>query len=199
MLNIGLFTKKKKTEKEIDNNVGNLFKFTYLRDGIIKGENAYVTFLEVLPSNFKLKSEDEKNYIIKRYSELLKTAKCEFSIFTIARKGSIEKELNHLDSLILSEKCESVKELTGIYREFLRDSAKRKAVKKRFIVAIYLYEEKGKNINFDDAYMYLTSRKAVFEAAFENCTNEVVKVHDRDLKEFTLEIMHELIELKEVI
>ena len=201
MLSLRAFMKTKKEKKinEIDNNIENLFNFTYLKDGIIKGKNCYVTFLEVLPSNFKLKSEDERNFIIKRYSELLKTVKCEFSTFTISRKGSIEKQINHLDDLILSEKCESVKELTKIYKEFLKDTAKRKAIKKRFIIAIYLYEEKGRNINFDDAYMYLIGKKTVFEAGFEKCTNEIVKVHDRDLKEFTLEIMRELIELKEVI
>lgn len=202
MLNLQAFMKngkKQKSENEIDNDIENLFKFTYLRDGIVKGENCYITFLEVLPSNFKLKSEDEKNYIIKRYGELLKTVKCEFSIFTIARKGSLEKQISHLDELILTEKCESVKELTKIYKEFLKDTAKRKAVKKRFIVAIYYYEEKGEKISTDDAIMYFLGKKAIFEAAFKNCTNEIVKVHDRDLKEFTLEIMRQLIELKEVI
>lgn len=58
MLSLRAFMKTKKEKKinEIDNNIENLFNFTYLKDGIIKGKNCYVTFLEVLPSNFKLKS-----------------------------------------------------------------------------------------------------------------------------------------------
>lgn len=101
--------------------------------------------------------------------------------------------------MTISEKCESVKELTQIYKNFLLENSKRKAIKKRFIVAIYLYEEKDRKINFDEADMYLMGKKANFINGFENCTNEVVKVYDKDLKEFTLDIMRQLIELEEVI
>ena len=76
-----------------------------LENGIIKLKNSsYVKILKILPINFNLKSELEKESILNSYKIFLKTCNFNFQILIQSNKENLEKNISDINSQKNKEK-----------------------------------------------------------------------------------------------
>ena len=86
-----IFQKKK---EEFDSTQSWLKLDKILDNGIIKIENSYVKIIKVIPINFSLKSELEKDAILNSYKLFLKTFNVDLQILIQSKKEDLSKHIS---------------------------------------------------------------------------------------------------------
>lgn len=191
---------KKQEKGNVENddlNLWNLIGIKGIRDGIVVLESGYISFLEIMPVNFELKSENEQNYIIDRYEELLKVIKAPFYVFTIAKKADPKEHIEKMEMQLATEANENVKSMIHEYTSYVGEISYRNAVQRRFIVAIPYISQAGTKITdlkFQIVSNYLHQKVSEFKTAVSKCGNEVVATENPD--QFAAEILFELLNVK---
>ncbi|MDD4566109.1 MAG: hypothetical protein PHE79_11630 [Eubacteriales bacterium] len=178
-------------------NIHELIGIDDIKNGIVVTDNSYTAILEVIPINFKLKSEREQEYIINTYCELLKTMRISFDIRTISRKEDSRDHMEYISRLYETETNENVKALIAEYEETVSDILYQSAVRRRFLVYISYEAPAGikfERINFRDAERWLNEKCAQFSEAIGKCGNKVI--YQRDKNQLTAQIMFELLNIK---
>lgn len=183
--------KNNKLQTKESDNVRDIIPISDIKDGILITDNSYIAFIEIMPINFKLRSEREQKYIVNRYEELLKIMKVPFSIFTISKKADLKEHLEFVQKNIETEENEAVKEMAKEYQEFVSEIARKNTVKRRFIVAIPY--QSIKDVPFYEVKSWLEQMCIKFRDAIKECGNEVL-ISDND--QFTAEILFELLNIK---
>ena len=107
-----------------------------LENGIVKLKNgSYIKIIEVIPINYSLKSELEKEAILNSFKIFLKSANFDFQILVQSNKQDLSKHISSVKNSTKSEnKC--ISEIANDYIEFLNylNSNKKSATKKFFII-----------------------------------------------------------------
>jgi hypothetical protein len=116
-----------------------------LENGIIKLKNSsYVKILKILPINFNLKSELEKESILNSYKIFLKTCNFNFQILIQSNKENLEKNISDINSQKNKEK-EKIKKISENYINYIKELNKnKKSSNKTFyiIISVKKVEEK---------------------------------------------------------
>lgn len=191
---------KKQEKGKVENDNIDLWKLIGIKgitDGIVVLENGYITFLEIMPVNFELKSKNEQNYIIDRYEELLKVIKAPFYVFTIAKKADPKEHIEKMEMQLATEANENVKAMIYEYIRYVGEISYSNAVQRRFIVAIPYITQAGTKITdvkFQTVSNYLHQKASEFKTAVSKCGNEVVAPENPD--KFAAEILFELLNVK---
>ena len=86
-----IFQKKK---QEFDSTQSWLKLEKILDNGIIKIENSYIKIIKVIPINFSLKSELEKEAILNSYKLFLKTFNVDLQILIQSKKQDLSKHVS---------------------------------------------------------------------------------------------------------
>jgi len=178
-------------------NIRELIPIQNIRRGLLFTDTDAIKFIEVLPINFQLKSEREKEAILSRYEELFKIMKCPFMIFTIAKKSDARAHLDYINGLYESEKNENVRAMMLEYMENTANVSYQNAVRRRFIVAIPFQIPAGltlDSVSLKDVESYLCQKSSQFKEAIASCGNEVVLPDCENA--FTAQILMELLNVK---
>ena len=133
--------KKKKT-----NSVQEWLPFErILENGIIQKKNkAYVKIIKVIPINFNLKSNLEKEAILNSYKLFLKT--CQFDIQILIQSN--KEDLSHIISKIKAKnKIENNEKLLKISENYIHFIQKLNQEKKSSSKNFYILIQNSKNIN----------------------------------------------------
>ena len=108
-----------------------------LDNGIIKLKNSsYVKIIEIIPINFNLKSELEKEAILNSYKIFLKTCNFNLQILIQSNKENLEK---HISNINIQKKLENKKinEISNNYIKYIQELNKnKKSSNKRFYIII---------------------------------------------------------------
>ena len=91
-----------------------------LDKGIIKIEkNKYIKILKIIPINFNLKSELEKESILESYKLFLRTCNFDIQILIQSKNEDLSKYFNVLKEISQKEKNEKIIQLTNEYIDFI--------------------------------------------------------------------------------
>lgn len=108
-----------------------------LENGIIKLKNSsYIKILEIIPINFNLKSELEKEAILNSYKIFLKTCNFNFQILIQSNKENLEKIISDINFQKNKEK-ENIKKISENYINYIKELNKnKKSSNKNFYIII---------------------------------------------------------------
>ncbi len=108
-----------------------------LENGVIKLKNSsYIKILEIIPINFNLKSELEKEAILNSYKIFLKTCNFNFQILIQSNKENLEKIISDINFQKNKEK-ENIKKISENYINYIKELNKnKKSSNKNFYIII---------------------------------------------------------------
>ena len=88
----------KKIKKEKINSTQTWLNFEkIIQNGIIKTNDKYIKIIKVIPINFSLKSEMEKESILNSYKIFLKTFNSDIQIIIQSKKEDLSKHISNLE------------------------------------------------------------------------------------------------------
>ena len=92
-----------------------------LENGIIKLKNSsYIKIIKIIPINFNLKSELEKEAILNSYKIFLKTCNFNFQILIQSNKENLDKHISNINTQKNKEK-ENIKEISNNYINYIKE------------------------------------------------------------------------------
>lgn len=115
----------------------------FLENGIIKlKNNKYVKIIKVIPINFNLKSELEKESILNSYKIFLKTCDFNFQILIQSNKEDLSKNIFIIKKNLNNKGEEFLKEIADDYIKYLNTiNLNKKSSSKNFYIIISNSEE----------------------------------------------------------
>ena len=103
-------------------------------DAIVLNDGSFVTVLEILPINFKLKSVSEQSGILESYRLLLKSCDFNIQIFVQTQKASIESHVKEIKNCISYEP--EISEMAGDYLNHIKEITEvRGSISRSFFIA----------------------------------------------------------------
>ena len=108
-----------------------------LENGIIQMKNKkYIKIMKVLPINYNLKSQLEKEAILNSYKIFLKTCSFDMQILIQSSKENLEKHISKIKSQEKFEK-ENIKKIAENYIQYIKDLNRlKKSSNKNFYIII---------------------------------------------------------------
>lgn len=120
-----------------------------LENGIIKQTNSlYIKIIEVIPINFNLKSELEKEAILNSYKIFLKTCNFDLQILIQSNRQNLEKHISNINFQKINEQ-ENIKKISDNYIKYIKElNQNKKSSNKNFYIVIKnsIENEKLENI-----------------------------------------------------
>jgi hypothetical protein len=108
-----------------------------LDNGIIKlKNNKYIKIIKIIPINFNLKSDFEKESILNSYKIFLKTCNFNIQILIQSNKQDLQKNINNIQNNLKNENKEFLNNIGNNYIEFINkiNSLKTSATKDFYII-----------------------------------------------------------------
>ena len=166
-------------KKEIDS-VQNWLHFeNILENGIIKlKDQSYIKIIEIIPINFNLKSELEKEAILNSYKIFLKTCNFDIQILIQSNKENLEKHISNVN--IQKEKeNEKINKIANNYIKYIEELNKnKKSSNKKFYIIIknkILNEKIEENIIED-----LNEKYFKIKESLARCGNIVKDINEKE-------------------
>ena len=133
-----------------NNSVQNFLPFEKVLDnGIIKlKNNSYVKIIKIIPINFNLKSNLEKEAILNSYKIFLKTCNFDIQILIQSNKEDLSKHISKINNKMQNEN-ENIKLLSNKYIDFIQkiNKSKKSSSKNFYILIKETPENKKKKID----------------------------------------------------
>ena len=169
------------------NSVQNWLPFDkVLENGIIKlKDNSYVKIIKIIPINFNLKSNLEKEAILNSYKIFLKTCNFDIQILIQSNKEDLSKHISKIKNQIKEEK-ENIKLLSNKYINFIQKINKnKKSSSKNFYILIKEFPENKKQkidenlekIIFDK----LNDKYFNIKDCLSRCGNTVINISEKNI------------------
>ena len=116
-----------------------------LDNGIIKlKNNSYIKIIKIIPINFNLKSNLEKEAILNSYKILLKTCNFDIQILIQSNKEDLSKHISKIKNK-MQEESENIQLLSNKYINFIqRINKNKKSSSKNFYIVIKEFPENKK-------------------------------------------------------
>ena len=159
-------------------------------NGIIKIKNKYLKILKIIPINYNLKSDLEKNSILNSYHLFLKTCNFDIQILIQSKKEDLEKNINNIKKEIEKKENYYLKNISEKYIEYIRNlNATKKSSSKNFYIIIK--NEKNKEEEFVESFEIIKSDLKEKYFKIKECLsrsgNSVLEI---DNKEEVLKILY---------
>lgn len=179
-------TKQKKAPKIIKSSTQQFSPILDVRDGlIITKERQFIKILEFEPINFELRSPDEQDAIIARFSSAIKTWPKNTHIKIIGAKTDISGNLDDLEKCKereLDDGNSKCAQLIDDQIALLQRISRTRGVSHRFFVS---FEYEGvcgmkKTPAFEDIVYAMNREAKNIAASLESCGNTLISTDDRD-------------------
>lgn len=166
-----------------------------LDNGIIKNKNNYIKIIKVIPINYDLKSNLEKEAILNAYKLFLKTCDFNIQILVQSKKEDLSKNISNIRKILSNEKNSKIIKITENYIEYIKEkNNKNKSSSKNFFIILkyeipeYKIENKIENdVNFEKiAVNNLTEMYFKVKESLSRCGNVV---QEENSKKEVLEIL----------
>lgn len=89
--------------------------------GLILCDNSYIKILKILPINYDLKSNLEKEAILNSYKLFLKSCDFDVQIIIQSKKESLDQYFLNLKEISKKEENDNIKEISNSYLEYLNN------------------------------------------------------------------------------
>jgi len=125
-----------------------------LDDGIIKlKNNSYVKILKVLPINYNLKSELEKEAILNSYKLFLKTCDFDIQILIQSNKEDLSKHISNIKDESQKEYNQKIVYIYKKYINFINDKIHQKNSSKKNFLILIKYPQLSTKEDIDEKYI----------------------------------------------
>ena len=157
-----------------------------LSNGIIKLKNSnYIKILEIIPINFNLKSELEKEAILNSYKIFLKTCNFNFQILIQSKKEDLT---NHISKINFQKNKENnkIKIISESYINYIKNlNLNKKSSNKNFYIILKnnIEENKTENIIIEE----LNEKYFKIKECLARCGNIVRDISEKEKIENILE------------
>lgn len=154
-----------------------------LENGIIKLKNKnYIKILKIIPINFELKSNLEKEAILNSYKIFLKTCNFDIQILIQSNKKDLSNHISKIKEKNKEEK-ENIKILSEKYTNYIKKlNIEKKSSSKNFYILIKEIPEIKKiktNINEKIIFDKLNDKYFCIKECLSRCGNVVIDISDQ--------------------
>ena len=157
-----------------------------LNNGIIKLKNLnYIKILEIIPINFNLKSELEKEAILNSYKIFLKTCNFNFQILIQSKKEDLTNHISKINSQKNKEN-KKIKIISENYINYIKNlNLNKKSSNKNFYIILKnnIEENKTENIIIEE----LNDKYFKIKECLARCGNIVRDISEKEKIENILE------------
>ncbi len=169
------------------NSVQNWLPFDQVLDnGIIKlKNNSYVKIIKIIPINFNLKSNLEKEAILNSYKIFLKTCNFDIQILIQSNKEDLSKHISKIKNKAKNEK-ENIKSLSDNYIKFIQEmNIDKKSSSKNFYILIKeIPQNKKNNVDFEKIiFDKLQDKYFNIKECLSRCGNVVIDISEKEQTE----------------
>ena len=179
-----------------NNSVQKWLPFDYIfNNGIIKlKNNSYSKIIKIIPINFNLKSELEKEAILNSYKIFLKTCQFDIQILIQSKKENLSKNISKIQKNNLNEKNNKILNYKNKYINFINEiNIDKKSSSKNFFIIIK-HENKNNIENENVIFNDLNDKYFKIKECLSRCGNIV---YDFQKKEEIIFIIKSFINKKE--
>lgn len=154
-----------------------------LENGIIKVKNKnYIKILKIIPINFELKSNLEKEAILNSYKIFLKTCNFDIQILIQSNKKDLSNHISKIKEKNKEEK-ENIKILSEKYTNYIKKiNIEKKSSSKNFYILIKeIPEIKKINTNINEKIIFdkLNDKYFCIKECLFRCGNVVIDISDQ--------------------
>lgn len=154
-----------------------------LENGIIKVKNKnYIKILKIIPINFELKSNLEKEAILNSYKIFLKTCNFDIQILIQSNKKDLSNHISKIKEKNKEEK-ENIKILSEKYTNYIKKiNIEKKSYSKNFYILIKeIPEIKKINTNINEKIIFdkLNDKYFCIKECLSRCGNVVIDISDQ--------------------
>ena len=157
-----------------------------LENGIIIREKVYIKIIKVIPINYDLKSNLEKEAILNSYKLFLKTCDFNIQILIQSKKENLSKHFSNLKEISKKENNKKIKEISEKYMNFIKTkNEENKSSSKNFYI-IVKFEPENQNKEYEEinfmktmAHNYLSESYFKIKDSLSRCGNLVYDLNTK--------------------
>lgn len=153
-----------------------------LENGIIKlKDSSYIKIIEIIPINFNLKSELEKEAILNSYKIFFKTCNFNFQILIQSNKENLDKHISNINIQKNKEK-ENIKKISENYIQYIKQlNQNKKSSNKNFYIIIKNSIEKEKIEKEEETiFEELNEKYFKIKECLARCGNVVKDINNKE-------------------
>ncbi len=172
-----------------------------LDKGIIKlKDNNFIKIIKVIPINFNLKSNLEKEAILNSYKLFLKTCNFDIQILIQSKKEDLSKNISKIKENIKKENDEKISEISENYINFIKDLNKtRKSSSKNFFILIKYSPKNSDNIDIEIINQELNEKVYKIKECLARCGNYIVPINNiEEIKKIYISYFNKRKEVEEL-
>ncbi len=155
---------------------------TIFENGIIKlKNNSYIKIIEIMPINFNLKSELEKESILNSYKIFLKTCQFDLQILIQSNKENLDKHISNINFQKKKEK-ENIQKISDQYIQYIKQlNQNKKSSNKNFYIVIKnsIENEKLEKIE-ENIFQELNEKYFKIKECLARCGNVVKDMNEKE-------------------
>ena len=160
-------------------------------DGIIKLKNQkYVKIMKIVPINYNLKSDLEKNAILNSYKIFLKTCNFNIQILVQSKKEDLQYHISNIQKNIQKPQNQYLKSIAEEYLEYIQKiNLSKKSSTKEFYIIIENEKNNEKNFIQTEEIIKNELREKFFKIkeCLARCGNSVIEISN---KKETIEVLY---------
>ena len=151
-----------------------------LEKGIIKIEkNKYIKILKIIPINFNLKTQLEKESILNSYKIFLKTCNFDMQILIQSKKEDLSNHIENIQNISPKEKNKIIKKYSEEYIKFIKEkNNKNKSASKN----IYLIIKNNSENLEENIIQELNEKYFKIKDCLIRCGNVVQECNKEEIK-----------------
>ena len=167
-------------------------------DGIIElTDHQYVKLLEVIPINYNLKSDLEKESILNSYKLFLKTCNFDIQILIQSNKEDLSQHISKIKKNILKKENKHFKNLAESYIDYItKINLNKKSASKKFYIIIKQKQLNKKEKNIEIIKQELNEKYLKIKECLSRCGNTVIVL---DKKEEILNVIFSFLNTKKYL
>lgn len=153
-----------------------------LENGVIKLKNSYyIKIIEIVPINFNLKSELEKESILNSYKIFLKTCNFDLQILIQSNKENLDKHISNIN-LIKNNEEKNIKEISNNYIKYIKElnQSKKSSNKSFYIVIRNPVENEKIEKEEENIIEELNEKYFKIKECLARCGNVVKDINDKE-------------------
>ena len=172
----------KKIKKEKINSTQTWLNFEkIIQNGIIKTNDKYIKILKIIPINFNLKSEMEKEAILNSYKIFLKTFNSDIQIIIQSKKEDLSKHISNVEF----QKNKEENNIKNIFEEYIQYITELNKNKKSSTKNYYIIIKNNKNIREMENYENiicddLMEKYLKIKDCLSRCGNFVIDINEKE-------------------
>ena len=160
------------------NSVQNWLPFEdILEEGIIKLKNkTYVKIIEIIPINYNLKSNLEKESILNSYKLFLKSCNFNIQILIQSQKEDLSQHIENLEKIKKIEN-NKLKNIIDNYSEnIIKLNSNNKSDSKRFFILINQVQQNKEKIKIEQ----LNEKYFKIKESLSRCGNKIININSKE-------------------